>query len=192
MKKRVFIVHGWDGDPEDGWFPWLKQELESKGFAVAVPAMPHPEMPTIKDWVAHLATVVGEPDADTYFVGHSMGCQTIIRYLAGLADDKKVGGAVFVAGFFMLEGLKDEDEEEIARPWIDYPIDFAKVKNHTEKFTAIFSDDDEFVPLDNKSLFQHRLGAKTIVEYGMGHFSGEDEIMELPVALKEILEISGS
>ena len=32
MKKRVFIVHGWDGYPEEVWFPWLKKELEAKGF----------------------------------------------------------------------------------------------------------------------------------------------------------------
>jgi hypothetical protein len=26
--KRVFIIHGWEGYPEEGWFPWLKKELE--------------------------------------------------------------------------------------------------------------------------------------------------------------------
>ena len=28
--QRVFIIHGWDGYPEEGWFPWLKKELEAK------------------------------------------------------------------------------------------------------------------------------------------------------------------
>lgn len=32
MKKRVFIVHGWDGKPSGAWLPWLKKELEAKGF----------------------------------------------------------------------------------------------------------------------------------------------------------------
>ena len=35
MNKRVFIAHGWDGYPEEGWFPWLKKELETKGFEVS-------------------------------------------------------------------------------------------------------------------------------------------------------------
>jgi esterase/lipase len=35
--KKVFIIHGWDGYPEEGWFPWLKKELEKKGFSVFVP-----------------------------------------------------------------------------------------------------------------------------------------------------------
>ena len=28
--KRVFIIHGWEGHPENAWFPWLKKELEQK------------------------------------------------------------------------------------------------------------------------------------------------------------------
>jgi len=37
MAKRVFIIHGWDGYLEEGWFPWLKRELEAAGFAAFVP-----------------------------------------------------------------------------------------------------------------------------------------------------------
>ena len=28
--KRVFIVHGWGGHPDEGWFPWLSSELGSE------------------------------------------------------------------------------------------------------------------------------------------------------------------
>ena len=40
MQKRVVIIHGWGGYPDEGWRPWLKHELETKGFLVLVPAMP--------------------------------------------------------------------------------------------------------------------------------------------------------
>lgn len=59
--KRVFIIHGWDGYPEEAWFPWLKSQLEQAGFTVEVPAMPQPDEPTIEAWVPKLAEVVGEP-----------------------------------------------------------------------------------------------------------------------------------
>ena len=36
MVKRVFVVHGWDGHPAEGWFPWLKKELEKRGYLVNV------------------------------------------------------------------------------------------------------------------------------------------------------------
>jgi hypothetical protein len=110
IKPRVILVHGWDGSPEGGWFPWLKKEMENKGFKVLAPQLPKPEEPRISNWVPKIKEAVGEPDEQTYFVGHSMGCQAIARYLAALPEGTKVGGAVFVAGFFKsLTGLEDEE-----------------------------------------------------------------------------------
>ncbi len=184
--KRAFIIHGWDGYPEEGWFPWLKAELEQRGFAVEVPRMPHPAEPTIDDWVGHLAKLVGEPDENTYLIGHSMGCQTILRYLASL-EDKRVGGAILVAGFFELAPLETDEEKAIAEPWLETPIDFAKVKATTSNITVILSDNDEWVPLErNKELFEQCLSPKITVEHGRGHFSGSSGIKELSAALEAI------
>ena len=191
IHKRVFIVHGWDGYPEEGWFPWLKKELEAKGFKVFVPQLPDAGNPRIQKWVPALTKAVGNPDQQTYFVGHSIGCQTILRYLENLPADKKVGGAVFVAGWFTLMNLKTDEEKEIAQPWLETLIDFKRVKQHTKKFFALFSDDDEVVPQENKKLFEERLGAKTAIEHKKGHFSGgRDGITELPIVLKSLLELT--
>lgn len=187
MKKRVFIVHGWDGYPNEGWFPWLKKELAERNFEVVVPAMPGPAEPKIEVWVSHLSKIVGYVDGNTFFVGHSIGCQTILRYLERLPALKKVGGAVFVAGWFTLSDLETEEEKIIGKPWIETPIDFEKIERHTQNFFAIFSDDDEVVPISNKEIFEQKLGAKTIVEHGKGHFSGTDGVTELPAVLETIL-----
>lgn len=187
--KRFFIIHGWGGYPDEGWFPWLKKELEQKGFQTEVPSMPKPESPEIAMWVSHISKVVGEVDEQTFFIGHSIGCQAILRYLETLPVGKKVGGVVFVAGFFTLTNLETDEEKGIALPWLETVIDFESVKKHSEKFVAIFSDNDKFVPLDNKKLFEQRLGAKTIVEHNKGHFSGSDEITELPIVLRAILSL---
>lgn len=37
MVKRVVIAHGWDGHPNEIWFPWLKAELEKREFEVIIP-----------------------------------------------------------------------------------------------------------------------------------------------------------
>ena len=95
--KRVIIIHRWSGGPDDDWRPWLKIELEQRGYEVANPEMPDTDTPVIKKWVDKLREVVGTPDADMYFIGHSIGCQAILRYLETI--DTPVGGAVFVAGW---------------------------------------------------------------------------------------------
>lgn len=187
MTKRVFIIHGWDGHPDDGWFPWLKRELERRGFQVYVPLMPNSAEPRIKAWVSRLSKVVGDADENTFFVGHSIGCQTILRYLENLPADKKVGGAIFVAGWFTLMNLETEEEKEIAKSWLEIPIDCKKVKQRTKNFLAIFSDNDNVVPSDNKKFFKQRLGAKITIEHGKGHFSGSDGVKKLPRVLEAVL-----
>lgn len=186
MIKRVFIIHGWEGYPEEGWFPWLKNKLEKNGVQVSVPAMPESAEPKIEAWVSYLSKIVGNVDENTFFVGHSIGCQAILRYLESLPADKKAGGAIFVAGWFILQNLASDKEWEIARPWLETPIDFEKVKQCTRKFFAVFSDNDEFVPFNNKELFEKNLGAEILVEHKKGHFRGSDEIKEIPIILEKL------
>lgn len=189
MVKRVFIVHGWDGNPQEGWFPWLKKELEKRGFYVEVPKMPDTSKPKIDAWVSYLSKTVGNADENTFFVGHSVGCQTILRYLETLPNQMLVSGCVFVAPWFNLVGLT-EDEERIIRPWLEKPIEFTRVKLHTSNFISIFSDNDPFVSLENKNLFKNLLGSKIIVKHKKGHFSGEDNITKLSVVLESLINIT--
>ncbi|MFA6161355.1 MAG: alpha/beta hydrolase [Patescibacteria group bacterium] len=182
---RIIIIHGWSSGPQKEWFPWLERELKAKGFDVEIPAMPNPKVPQIGPWVGCLSQVVGTPDEEIILVGHSVGCQTILRYLETI--DVKIRGAVFVAGWFTLK-LDDFDEAEIAiaKPWLETPIDFEKVKNNLNKSMAIFSDDDYFVPLADAELFRERLGSSIITLNQKGHISGLDGVTELPEALEAI------
>lgn len=187
--KRVFIVHGWGGYPEEGWFPWLKKELEARGCEAHVLNMPDPDHPKIETWIPFLAQSVGRADQNTYFVGHSIGCQTIIRYLETLPEGTKIGGAVFVAGWYNLRNLETKEEEEIAGPWVRTPRDDKKIKETVNKAVAIFSDNDEFVAEGNQASWKERVGSKVIIEHEKGHFSGGDGITELPSALSALLDM---
>jgi hypothetical protein len=192
MQKRVFIIHGWDGYPHEGWFPWLKNQLEARGFEVYVPQLPDTGSPRISKWVPALAKAVGIPNRDTYFVGHSMGCQAIARYLESLSQDTVVGGAVFVAGFFKnLLGLEgDPVALETARHWLEAPISLGKARAHLRDSIAIFSDNDPWVPLDNQNDFRDILGSKIIIEHKKSHFTGSDNVIELPVVLESVLNLA--
>ena len=189
IMKRVFIIHGWSGSPRSDWLPWLAGGLRADEFQVTVPEMPNNDTPKIDEWVPFLSDLIGKADKDTYFVGHSIGCQTILRYLEGLDEDVRVGGIVFVAPWFHLRNLSGEEEEKIAEPWIKTPIDFSKVKSHCRDFIAIFSDNDPFVPLTDKELFEKNLGAKTTVLNNLGHMSTEDGVLKLQEAYAAITSL---
>jgi len=179
--KRIILVHGWGGSSRGGWFDWIREELEKRNFEVLSFDMPDTENPKIKKWVDFLAKKIVNPDKDTYFIGHSVGCQTILRYLEKLPEEAQIGGCVFVAPWFNIikENLESNEELKIAEPWIKKKIDFEKVKKHTDKFIAIFSDNDPFVPLGDIKLFEERIGSKTIIESNMGHFDKIDSFNSL-------------
>lgn len=185
MKKRIFLIHGWEGSPDTNFFPWLKNKLLEKGFDVVVPEMPETETPKIDEWVTHLAKLVKNPDEQTFFVGHSIGCQAIMRYLEKISP-QKVGGAVFVAGWFNLVNLESKESEKVAAPWLKTQIQLDKVRQSCPKSIAIFSDNDSWVPLSDKDIFKRELGSKIIVMHDQGHF---DELDEVPVVLESILKL---
>src|SRR4030043_572120 len=169
--KRAYLIHGWGGTGSGGWFDWLKQELPKKGFIVQSFDMPNTDEPKIEEWVGHLEKEIPleEIDEETYFIGHSVGCQTIIRFLEKLHKTKRIGGCAFVAGWFDLINLEPE-EVEIAHPWINSEIHFERVLEHCNKFLALFSTNDPYVHLNEVEKFKDKLGAKIIIKKNMGHF----------------------
>ena len=182
--KRVFLIHGWEGNPEKDWFVWMKNELEQRGFNVGAPAMPDSMDPKMDAWVSHLANTVGNPNEETYFIGHSLGCITILRYLETLQENQKIGGAVLVAGFG--HNLEYEGYENELLSFFQTPVDWEDMKKHCAKFVAIHSEDDPFVPIKHNNLFQEKLGARSIVEQGRGHYNDK----EYPVILSAFLNIA--
>ena len=186
MNKRLFIVHGWMDAYEDQWFPWLKERAEALGFAVTIPRLPGIANPKVAAWVLTLSMAVGTADEDTYFVGHSMGAQTILRYLASLPDDDKVGGAVFVAGWIKVSGLKTDEERATAKQWEETAINYRDIRKHLTRSVAIFSDNDPFVPKENHDIFRTEIGSTVILEHAKGHFTTEDGVKEVPSIVKAL------
>jgi hypothetical protein len=183
MKKKVYMIHGWGGSSKDNWFPWMKAELEKRNIEVKVLDMPDTENPKIETWVKHLENEIKDIDEHTYFMGHSIGCQTIIRFIEKLPKHKKIGGCIFVAGFFDLINL-DPEELEIAHPWTTSPINHLRVLDHCNRFLAFFSKDDPDVHLDESKKFKEKFDAKLIITDGKGHFEDEKQILVLNETLK--------
>lgn len=184
--KKTYIVHGWGGNSEEGWFPWLKKELEVRGFETVAFDMPETENPKIEAWVKYLEDNIQNPDEETILIGHSIGCQTILRYLEKLPENVKVGKVILVASWYTLFNLEEEDLP-IAEPWEKKPIDEKKVLEHiSQKMICIFSDNDPVVPPENQKIFSEKYNAEIIVEHAKGHFSGDDGITELSVVLENV------
>ena len=173
MAKRVIIVHGWDGSPTSDWIGWAREAFQEIGYEAIAPQMPGADRPVIRDWVEKLRYVTGRVDEHTYFIGHSIGCQAIMRFVETL--DTKVGGAIFVSGWFRLQNLESKEEEKIAKPWIETPIDCAKVRANLARSVLMLGSRDPWVPYEEtKNDFETRLGSEVITIPGAGHLTSDD------------------
>ena len=84
--------------------------------------------------------------------------------------------------------IEEEGEEviKIAKPWMETPIDFKKIKSRCEEVIAIFSDNDPYVPLSNIDIFKKNLNAKILILNKRGHFDPDSNVDKLPEILKFI------
>ena len=185
--KRIFIIHRWGGTPNSDWYQWVLNELQIKGYQVFIPIMPETDKPDINKWVSKLSEIIGTPDDDICLIGHSIGSQTIMRYLMTLSENTKINKIVFVAGWLKLDGLAEEGEEiiNIARPWLETPINFNRVKNICPKIQVLLSSNEPFGYVEeNKKIFEEKLNAKVTILKNKGHFTEDDSVKELSEILK--------
>lgn len=179
---RIFLVHGWGGSPNSDWFPWAIQEFSKLDYEVIAPYMPDTNIPVIRKWVDHLSAQVGEIRESDIFIGHSIGCQTILRYLE--KTSRFASKVILVAPWLTLTNLENDEAWSIADPWLTTHINFSKIKSKAKKFTSIFSDNDSWVPyLENRNLFKERLNPEIMVLHNKGHFTADESIVKLPELL---------
>ena len=187
IKSRIILVHGWGGSPEADWFPWAIKELESRGYKVVAPHMPNTDIPVISSWVDYLTSQIGELQSNDIMIGHSIGCQTILRYLER-AHGQAVK-AILVAPWFTLTNLENDEARQIAEPWIKTPMDFAKIKPKAKEFITIFSDNDPCVPYqENKQLFIKKLNPQIITLHNMGHITADEGVAQLPELISLLMQ----
>lgn len=179
--RRVVIAHGYNAHPDKHWFPWLASEVEvGGGEAVRIP-FPDAAEPTVEKWGAATAKAVGQVDARTWLVGHSLGCVTLLRHLASLDEPWQLGGIVLVAGFDGPLASLPQLDEYLAETLDDEQI--ARIVANTGVIRTIRSDDDIAVPPASSDELARRLESEVAVVPGGGHFGEVDGWVELPIVL---------
>lgn len=183
--KRAVIVHCYGGKPDYAWYPWLKRQLEGRGYTVRVPRMPNTDSPKLSEWLPFLQDIIGKPDDELLLIGHSLGTVVIMRYLEVLKANQKVGKVILVAGFTDPVGLAPLEN------FFRSKLKFRDIKNKTANgFVVIQSDDDPYVSNQYGQRLKEELGAKLVIKHGAGHMSGpvnsSSSTTKLPEAMLEI------
>jgi predicted alpha/beta hydrolase family esterase len=166
---NVLVLPRWGATKTSDWMPWAAHHL-TVPMTVA-DLKPSPQAPEIEPCVEEVQRLLVDP-AHTVLVGHSVGCQGVMRAAARLPEGVTVAAVVLVAGWFWVD-----DVWEGIRPWVDTPLDDAAVRRACPRIEVLLSDDDPFTR-DHRATataFQRRLGARVTLVRGGGHFDSEQE-----------------
>ena len=177
--KNAILLHGTSGNPDNFWFPWLKKQLEIKGYEVWVPQLPEADTPKVDLWVPYVLKN-GKFSEETIIIGHSAGSPTILALLEKL--EIKIKQAIMVAAYFepinAVTGILKQN----------YNWDL--IKSHIEDLIIINSDNDPWKCDDKQGirLFE-KVGGTLILRHGEGHMGSEmynQPYREFPLLLKLI------
>lgn len=185
MSANYFIIHGAYGSAEENWFPWLRDELEEKGFQVFVPNFPTPDGQTLENWMKVFDEYGHYLNEETVLIGHSIAVAFILNVLERL--QKPVKACFLVAGF--VDFLGDAELDLINKSFTDRDFDWLKIKENCKNFHIYYSDNDPYVPLEKAQMLSYKLGVDLRLVEGAGHFNHAAGYDKFELLLKDILAL---
>lgn len=185
--ERIAIMPRWSGHGDSDWYPWFRARIaEHPKLPVQMLALDQPSAPTIDGCVASLTAALGDdPRAleRTLLIGHSVGCQALLHYLAALPSDAPGGPAhlMCVAAWWAVDA-----PWETIRPWIETPHQLERLRARTQAgVSVVLSDNDPFTAdwQANAAQWRDRLDARVESVPGAQHFNGAEEPAVLALVL---------
>lgn len=180
----VYVVHGYMAAPQSNWFPWLVEQCQYHNINIHVLEMPNSHFPDKEIWNDKLTNEI-QLDSDTIVVGHSLGCITLLRYLAQQHTSTSIKGAILVSGFFeAVGGLPELDT------FTQESVNFSDLIHRIQHRVVITARNDDIVPHHYSERLAEKLSADFLLYQEGGHFIDRDGIRTLPAVLEKILKFS--
>lgn len=181
--NRIVLIHGWSDHPDYGWMGWLSRQAEDMGFCFIAPQMPAPTVPNIESWLATAIKAIGTLEDNPILIGHSLGTNILIRYLAKYrgAESEQAKALILVSGF-LEPGRKD------AEKFFPPILNIEKVAMRAQKIFNIYSVDDKLVKPIKSIELAEQIGGEKIRLSGYGHFLNKQtpQIPELLLIIKQL------
>ncbi len=183
--RNALILHGTGGSSKINWFPWLKTELEGRGWKVWVPDLPGADTPNIKRYNKFIFSSDWDFNSDSVLVGHSSGAVAILGILQNLPESTIVDTVILIGSF------KNNLGQDALSGLFEEPFEFEKIKKHARRFVLIHSDNDPYCPLEHAEYLSKCLDGELIIKPGQKHFSigtGGPAYKEFPLILDILSE----
>ncbi len=183
--SKFFLIHGYEGEPNGSWRPWLMEELRKMNIFAYSLAMKGGNKPSCTDWLEEIDLSVSKFSNDKIcLVGHSLGATAILRFLEQ-TDSKKIENVYLVSG-----PIRSEKKNQHLKTFFLKQFDFNKIKKSCKKIIIIHGDDDKFVNISQAKDLSEQLQSELIIIKNGGHLNSYDGYIKLPQLLKEIKKVN--
>lgn len=174
--KRIYIFPRYSGNESSDWYQQAISDLyaSDEEISCTVLNLPNWDKPDPAEFLSFIKTRMSVDDLNenSYFIGHSVGCQAALLFLDFLAKAHtgfKIGGFLCIAGWWTV----DKPWEQL-KFWIDQPNDFDKIKEVcNNNISCLLSDNDPFTSdtFSNQKEWEEKLNAKVTVIPNAKHFN---------------------
>ncbi len=174
FSMQVLILHGWENNSKDNWFPWLKKQLEKNDITVYSPDLPDSGVPSQEAWLQKIRKTLPLFNDDCVIIGHSLGVVAILRLLETFSENEKIRAAILVAGFtqsFSINAISD---------FFKKPFEWDTIKSKSRKFIIINSENDPYLPLSEGEKLRTKLDGSFIIEKNAGHINKASGFVTYP------------
>jgi len=177
-KANFVLLHGYTGSPDTNFFPWLKKELEDRGYKVSAPTLPNTNNPKIKEQVDYVIKNC-RFDENTVLLGHSLGSVIALKVIEQL--NKPIKKLILAAGFIE-PNTKD-------RPYVktfDWKFNLEKIKKNARQIIIFKDKNDKAIRKEAAIKLKNAIGG-TIIEFEAQeqHICGEKELEVLNSCLEK-------
>ena len=176
-EENYILLHGYTGSPEANFFPWLKKELENKGYLVVVPNLPNTNKPNFLEQVDFVLKNF-KFDENTILLGHSLGGAIAIKVIENLSNPIK--RLILCAGF-----VEPNSKDKSYIKTFNWKFDFKKIKGNVLEIKILKDLNDKEIRKSSADKIKNAIGGEIIsFEAEEQHICGKIEPKVLEACLK--------
>jgi len=187
--KNSLILHGWEGNSESHWIPWLREEFTSLDYKVYSPSLPDTTKPNISDQLNCINKYKNKFDWNDFIVWHSLWWILALKFI----QDNNISwiNVILVAPAFPRKidtnnPLMKTERYKYVYDYYNTNIDFDNINWLWNNYHILLSDDDPFIDIDLAKDFYSKLKYINFIPLSWRwHFNTSAKIFKIT----EILDI---
>lgn len=186
--NTTLLLHWWKWRSDNGWFPWLKSQIEFKVAELYIPNLPNSNNPILEEQMEYINIYAGDFKQWWNIIGHSLGCKLALKFV----EENNIKNSLIILVAPTYPWLAQDLWEKVfweaynnLKKYFDEELNFDKINELNNKIIIFLSDNDEYINMNSAKKYYSDFKNIEFREFqNKGHFNEWAWVLEL----EEVLE----